>query len=537
MCRAWAARRRHAGCCRPCSAPATRPATAAAAEHWRSRGPARRSHDPGWKVALAFALSAPLVLPMLGDAVRPALDAAGGVAVRCSPRRCSSGSAARFYRAGWMALRAGTGNMDLLVALGTSAAFGLSLVLWCAAGGMPHLYFESAAVVITLVLFGKWLEARAKRRTLAALDALRALRPQTARACCATAAKSSVPLAEVRRRRRGGRAPGERMPVDARDRRGRAATSTNRCSPARACRWRARPATRSPAASINGEGLLRAARARGRRGDAAGAHRAAGGIGAGEEGADPAAGRPRQRGLRAGGAGRRRCSRCSAGAWPRATGPRPRCMRCRCWSSPAPARWGWPRRRPSWSAPGWRRGAASWCATRRRWSRCAPVKLVAFDKTGTLTEGKPRLVALRGRRRGDRARRAAGAGGRAAARQRTSAGARGAAGCRQRGRPRARRRRRCAPCPAAASKASVQGRQLRLGSARWRDELGADGRAAAAAVPTRCRREGCSAVVADGRRAGAGAAGARPAGLRRPAQGQAPRRRSRGCMRWACARC
>jgi Cu+-exporting ATPase len=90
---------------------------------------------------------------------------------------------ARFYRAGWAALRAGAGNMDLLVALGTSAGYGLSLYLMFkhAAHGTPHLYFEASAVVITLVLLGKWLEARAKHQTTAAIRALNALRPETAR--------------------------------------------------------------------------------------------------------------------------------------------------------------------------------------------------------------------------------------------------------------------------------------------------------------------------------------------------------------------
>ena len=89
---------------------------------------------------------------------------------------------ARFYRAGWMALRNGSGNMDLLIAIGTSAAFGLSLaVLLRSNAAMPHLYFESSAIVITLVLLGKWLESRAKRQTTDAIRALNALRPETAR--------------------------------------------------------------------------------------------------------------------------------------------------------------------------------------------------------------------------------------------------------------------------------------------------------------------------------------------------------------------
>jgi Cu+-exporting ATPase len=80
------------------------------------------------------------------------------------------GLGARFYRAGWHTLKSGSGNMDLLVAVGTSAAWGLSLWLWLTLGhgAPPHLYFESAAVVITLVRLGKWLEVRAKRQTSAA---------------------------------------------------------------------------------------------------------------------------------------------------------------------------------------------------------------------------------------------------------------------------------------------------------------------------------------------------------------------------------
>ena len=173
--------------------------------------PPRPRHDPGWKVALAFALSAPLLLPMLLQpfGIHWMLPALWQCAL-AAPVQFWLG--ARFYRAGWKALRAGTGNMDLLVALGTSAAFGLSLVLW--ARGDPHLYFESAAVVITLVLFGKWLESRAKRRTLAALDALRALWPQTA-TLLRDGQEVTVPLAELKLGDLLRVRPGERIPTDA----------------------------------------------------------------------------------------------------------------------------------------------------------------------------------------------------------------------------------------------------------------------------------------------------------------------------------
>ena len=135
----------------------------------------------GWKVALAAALSAPLVVPMVGDLFGQHWMLDGWLQwLLATPVQFWLG--ARFYRAGWKALRAGSGNMDLLVSLGTSAAYGLSLwLLWQADGAMAHLYFESSAVVITLVLLGKWLESRAKRQTTDAIRALQALRPETAR--------------------------------------------------------------------------------------------------------------------------------------------------------------------------------------------------------------------------------------------------------------------------------------------------------------------------------------------------------------------
>jgi Cu+-exporting ATPase len=121
----------------------------------------------------------------------------------------------RFYKAGWKAVRARAGNMDLLVALGTSAAYGLSLwLMWRTPDGMPHLYFESAAVVITLVRLGKWLETRAKRQTADAIRALAALRPDTARVR-RDGQEVTVPLGSVRVGDEVVVRPGERIPVDA----------------------------------------------------------------------------------------------------------------------------------------------------------------------------------------------------------------------------------------------------------------------------------------------------------------------------------
>ncbi|MBD9485567.1 cadmium-translocating P-type ATPase [Pseudomonas sp. PDM14] len=134
-----------------------------------------------WALLAALVLATPLVLPMFAEwlGLHWMLPAWVQFAL-ATPVQFILG--ARFYVAAWKAVRAGTGNMDLLVALGTSAGYGLSLYLWATASGhhTPHLYFEASAVVIALVLLGKYLESRAKRQTSAAIRALEALRPDRA---------------------------------------------------------------------------------------------------------------------------------------------------------------------------------------------------------------------------------------------------------------------------------------------------------------------------------------------------------------------
>jgi len=135
-----------------------------------------------WPVALGAALTLPLLAPMLLRLI--GIDWMLGPWVQAAlATPVQFGLGWRFYRAGWKAVRAGAGNMDLLVALGTSAAYGLSVYLLFkhVDHGAPHLYFEASAAVITLVRLGKWLEGRAKRQTTDAIRALNALRPATAR--------------------------------------------------------------------------------------------------------------------------------------------------------------------------------------------------------------------------------------------------------------------------------------------------------------------------------------------------------------------
>ena len=174
--------------------------------------PARALPD-WWPVALAIALSLPLIVPMLGKLGGAHWMLPGWLQLAlATPVQFWLG--ARFYRAGWKALIAGSGNMDLLVAVGTSAAYGLSVYLLLTHADPMHLYFEASAVVISLVLLGKWLEARAKRQTTAAIRALQALRPLTARVRH-DGVDRDLPIEAVRVGDVVVIRPGERVPVDA----------------------------------------------------------------------------------------------------------------------------------------------------------------------------------------------------------------------------------------------------------------------------------------------------------------------------------
>ena len=197
----------------------TQAITAAGYEAAPAARPAARAETGGdglpewWPVALAAVLTAPLALQMLAAffgndwSLPPLVQLA-----LATPVQFWLGG--RFYRAGWKALRARSGNMDLLVALGTSAAYGLSVYLmFVRPGHGMHLYFEASAIIITLVLLGKWFEARAKRQTTEAIRALQALRPDIARVR-RDGVEREVPLESVRVGDVVVVRPGERIPVD-----------------------------------------------------------------------------------------------------------------------------------------------------------------------------------------------------------------------------------------------------------------------------------------------------------------------------------
>jgi P-type Cu+ transporter len=125
----------------------------------------------------------------------------------------------RFYRGAWGALRHGQANMNTLVVMGTSAAYLYSAVVALApqlfAAGRADLYFDTSALIITLILLGRVLEARAKGRTNEAIKKLAGLRAKTARVV-REGEELDVPLEDVRVGDLVVVRPGEKVPVDGR---------------------------------------------------------------------------------------------------------------------------------------------------------------------------------------------------------------------------------------------------------------------------------------------------------------------------------
>ena len=167
-----------------------------------------------WTLLLAVVLTLPLVAQMVWRALGVAYDLSPWLEVLlATPVQFVSGW--HFYRGAWKALKARSGNMDLLVAMGTSAAYlySLALVLLYGDAVAGKLYFEASAVIITLVMTGKWLEERAKRSASEAIRRLMSLRPEIARVV-RDGREVEVPVGEVRVGDLLVLRPGERVPVD-----------------------------------------------------------------------------------------------------------------------------------------------------------------------------------------------------------------------------------------------------------------------------------------------------------------------------------
>ena len=210
-------------------------------------------------VAIAIVLTLPLLLPMLAMAVPGAhmsereLIPRAWQLVLATPVQFWSGR--RFYVGAWHALRGGGANMDVLIALGTSAAFLFSAVVTLMHADQ-HVYFEAGAAVITLVLLGKWLETRARAGTSAALEGLVRLQPKVAHVE-RSGALLDVPLTDVALGDRVVVRAGEAIPVDAVVESGISTVDESMLT------GESRPIAKGPgerihAGTLNGEGALHA---------------------------------------------------------------------------------------------------------------------------------------------------------------------------------------------------------------------------------------------------------------------------------------
>jgi Cu+-exporting ATPase len=226
-------------------------ATLPTAEPMKPPRPGRARGD-GVAVVMALGLAAPLLLPMLLMPFGLNLILPGWAQLTLAGL-VQGVFGARFYRGAWKALRAGTGNMDTLVVLGTSAAFGLSV--WeLAAGRSGHLYFEASAAVIALVRLGKWLESRARRQAGAAIRALGQLRPERARVR-RDGVEQDVPAAGLRVGDLLVIRPGERIAADGLVREG-AGSADESLLTGESLPVSKQPGSRVVGGALNGEALL-----------------------------------------------------------------------------------------------------------------------------------------------------------------------------------------------------------------------------------------------------------------------------------------
>ncbi len=216
-----------------------------------------RVRREGWTFAFAALLTVPFVVHMFGAVTDAHLFSFPAWVQLGLASVVQFGAGARFYGPAWRALRAGSGNMDLLVVLGTLAAYGLSvwLMLRPEPAAPDGLYFEAAAVVITLILLGKYLETRAMHSTTAAVRALMNLRPETARVV-RNGAEIEVPAQSVASGETVVVRPGERLPVDGMVSEGASEVDESLMT-GESLPVAKNPGDKVTGGSINGSGLLR----------------------------------------------------------------------------------------------------------------------------------------------------------------------------------------------------------------------------------------------------------------------------------------
>ncbi|WP_424970538.1 heavy metal translocating P-type ATPase [Dinoroseobacter sp. S76] len=192
----------------------------------RAERQAVEAQEMARRTRIAAALALPVFVLEMGSHVIPAFHhfLAGTIGIQTSwilqfllTTLLLAGPGRLFFLRGWQSLRHGAPDMNALVALGTGAAWGFSVVATFAPGLLPEatraVYFEAAAVIVVLILLGRWLEARAKGRTGAAIQSLLSLQAPTAR-LLRDGVPVEVPVEALGRGDLVRIRPGDRIPVD-----------------------------------------------------------------------------------------------------------------------------------------------------------------------------------------------------------------------------------------------------------------------------------------------------------------------------------
>lgn len=171
-----------------------------------------------WQLVISGLFSAPMVIAMMmsmagmhSNAFVQFLHLPWVQLILTTPVQFFIG--ARFYKNAYHAIKTGAPNMDVLVAMGTSAAFFLSVYNGFFSSTSTDLYFESSAVIITLILLGKYMEQSAKGKTGKAIKQLMELQAKTARVIRGNE-EIDVPIEEVQLAEQVRIRPGEKVPVD-----------------------------------------------------------------------------------------------------------------------------------------------------------------------------------------------------------------------------------------------------------------------------------------------------------------------------------
>ena len=174
----------------------------------------KKETGAGWKFNVIFSLAVAVPLMGIEYALHPPMHGWFGWFSLAAVLPVQVLCGRRFYKGAWRQLLAWQANMDMLVALGSTAAFALSVYGLLAPGRVHHLYFTEAAMILGLISLGHYLEARVGERAAGALEQLMRLAPQKARRISRDGTEESVPLEALVHGDRVVLSPGDQVPAD-----------------------------------------------------------------------------------------------------------------------------------------------------------------------------------------------------------------------------------------------------------------------------------------------------------------------------------